>query len=59
MGEISERYMGAMPALRPELMPMRKRPTMSMTHELANLAPRRKALAATTRMLLSRRPPFL
>ena len=37
-GDISAKYMGAKPALRPELMPMKKRPKIIISYDPADFA---------------------
>ena len=51
--------MGAIPALRPELMPMMIRPTIRSSYELAYLALTMKIPPRAIRMLFRSRPPFL
>jgi hypothetical protein len=59
VGEISDKYIGAKPALSPELMPMMSLPTTSICQDPAYLAPKRKTLAMAIRMLFKSNPPFL
>ena len=58
VGDISERYMGAIPALSPELIPMMKRPRMRRRYVSAYLAAIRHTPATAIRMLFSSRPPL-
>ncbi len=58
-GEISERYIGEIPALMPELMPMTNRPKMRMWYELAYLATAMQMDAISTNTLFISKAPFL
>ena len=56
-GDISERYMGAIPALSPELIPMTKRPRMRRKYVSAYLAAIMHTPPMAIRMLFNSRPP--
>ena len=58
-GEISDKYIGEMPAFKPALTPMIKRPTAKTSQELAYLAANRKIPPMAMSMLISNNPPFL
>ena len=59
MGQISVRYMGEIPALIPELMPMTRRPAINISYELAYFAPKSSTAPMAARMLLRSKPVFL
>lgn len=59
MGDISAKYIGAKPAFRPELMPIKNRPRMTSSYDDADFADASAMTAKITRMLLRSRPPFL
>lgn len=59
IGDISAKYIGAKPALRPELIPIRNLPSMTSSYEVADFAVASAMTAKITRMLLRSKPPFL
>ena len=59
VGQISVRYMGEIPALMPELMPITRRPAINISKELAYLALSIRMAPMAAKMLFNNNPVFL